>query len=345
MSRSKRIVATYDYRNPEGELVYQVVRYDPKDFRPRVPDGFGGWKYSLNGVPRVLYRLPELRAAPQERLVYFVEGEKDADTLHELGLVATTIAGGANARLNGALLAPLRDRCVILIPDNDEPGRDFMRRVADMLQGVARHIGWLDPPGVPPKGDVSDWFNLPGSNLHAFLKLPISDVPAFGFANSSNAGGAPSSDSERETQASRGRINPKRDIVKLENIDAKRIEFLWKPWLPKGKLCLIDGDPGQGKSYMTLDIAVRLSRGDAFPDGSAGLGKPATTLLISCEDGLADTVLPRLEAMGADLKYIRCYQGERRDGHPVRLPVLPDDLDNLEAIIAESGPNSSSSIR
>lgn len=334
MSDRRHIVSTYDYRNPDGDLLYQIVRYEPKDFRPRRPDGFGGWKFSLAGVPRVLYRLPELLAAPEDRPVYFVEGEKDVETLADLGVVATTVAGGSNTKLNAALLAPLRGRGVILVPDNDEPGRAFMRRVADMLHGVAKEISWLELPGVADKGDVSDWFALPGRNLHGFYKLPLSDVPH--LTPSSDDGESTSSDSVRETRASKARINPRRDIVKLEDLDAKPVEWLWKPWLPVGKLCLIDGDPGQGKSYMTLDLAARLSRGHAFPDDSRGPGKPITTLLISCEDGLSDTVLPRLDAMGADRRFIRCYQGERQNGHPIRLPVLPDDLDNLEAIIVES---------
>jgi hypothetical protein len=107
--------------------------------------------------------------------------------------------------------------------------------------------------------------------------------------------------------------------------------------LPRGKLCLLDGDPGQGKSFVTLDLAARLSRGDGFPDGSPGLGKPVTTLLVSCEDGLCDTVLPRLLALGADLRYVRSYLGELQDGRLVRLPKLPDELPVLDAILQESG--------
>ena len=61
----RRIVATYDYHDQHGQLLFQVVRYDPKDFRQRRPDGNGGWIWKLDGVDRVLYRLPELlRAAP-----------------------------------------------------------------------------------------------------------------------------------------------------------------------------------------------------------------------------------------------------------------------------------------
>jgi len=95
------IVATYDYRSVEGELLYQTVRYVPKDFRQRRPDGFGGWAWNLDGVERVLYRLREVVEAP---IVFLVEGEKDVESLREHGFVATTNAGAL--RLNGCHTTP-----------------------------------------------------------------------------------------------------------------------------------------------------------------------------------------------------------------------------------------------
>jgi putative DNA primase/helicase len=124
-----------------------------------------------------------------------------------------------------------------------------------------------------------------------------------------------------------------RDTIHFAHLTPAAVEFLWQPWLPANKLCLLDGDPGQGKSFVTLDLAARLSRGDAWPDGQPGPGRPLNTLLVSCEDGVRDTVLPRLLALGADVRYVHGYQGRLKGGHPVRVPVLPDDLPVLEAII------------
>jgi len=91
-----KIVAQYDYTDEAGELLYQVVRYDPKDFRQRKPDGAGGWVWNLKGIKPVLYRLPEvLKAVREGRTVYICEGEKDVDALRALGLTATTNSGGA----------------------------------------------------------------------------------------------------------------------------------------------------------------------------------------------------------------------------------------------------------
>jgi hypothetical protein len=89
-----RIVETYNYRNETSELLFQVVRYDPKDFRQRRPKAGGGWNWSVKGVRVVPYRLVELLAEPT-RLVFVVEGEKDADNLARIGLLATCNAGGA----------------------------------------------------------------------------------------------------------------------------------------------------------------------------------------------------------------------------------------------------------
>ena len=92
--RRGKIVATYDYVTEQGELAYQVVRFEPKDFRQRRPDG-DGWQWNLRGVTRVPYRLPEIMATSPRRGILIVEGEKDADNLAAIGVVATTCPGGA----------------------------------------------------------------------------------------------------------------------------------------------------------------------------------------------------------------------------------------------------------
>jgi putative DNA primase/helicase len=85
----KRIAATYDYRDETGALLYQAVRFEPKGFSQRRPDGNGGWIWKLDDARRILYRLPELIATPIETTIYIPEGEKDVDRLREVGLAAT----------------------------------------------------------------------------------------------------------------------------------------------------------------------------------------------------------------------------------------------------------------
>src|SRR3990167_4961652 len=92
-SQSKKIIATYDYTDEGGKLLFQVVRYDPKSFAQRHKNGNNQWVWNLEGVRRVLYNLPEVLKAGK---VYLVEGEKDADNLTKIGLTATTSPGGAS---------------------------------------------------------------------------------------------------------------------------------------------------------------------------------------------------------------------------------------------------------
>jgi Protein of unknown function (DUF3631) len=159
--RRRRIARTYDYRAVDGTLLFQVVRYDPKDFRQRRPDGKGGWVWNLKGVKPVLYRLPELLAAEPGCLVFVVEGEKDADRLASLGLVATTSSGGAG-KWRSEFAEFLRGHPVVLLPDNDGPGAEQAGDVARSLRGIAASLRVVHLPNLPNKGDVSDWLNAGG---------------------------------------------------------------------------------------------------------------------------------------------------------------------------------------
>lgn len=127
------VVARYDYTDADGALLYQVVRHEPKTFRQRRPDGHGGWIRNLDGVQRVLYRLPDvLRAVRERHTIYVVEGERDANNLRALGLIATT-SGAAGT---WSTSSPNREICewsagynaalagadVVIIRDHDERG-------------------------------------------------------------------------------------------------------------------------------------------------------------------------------------------------------------------------------
>ena len=93
--KAVKIVGTYDYKDAVGKLVYQVVRYVPKKFKQRRPNGRGGWIWDLKGVTPLLYKLPELLSADPDEWVCISEGEKDVDNLNRLDFVATCNSGGA----------------------------------------------------------------------------------------------------------------------------------------------------------------------------------------------------------------------------------------------------------
>jgi 5S rRNA maturation endonuclease (ribonuclease M5) len=133
----REIVATYDYVDGDGKLLFQVVRFDPKDFQQRRPDptSKGGWIWDLKGVSRVLYRLPEiLKAVANHETIFVPEGEKDVNNLVKIGLVATTNAGGAG-KWKPEYADTLRSANVIILPDNDNAGQKHAHQVASSLQG------------------------------------------------------------------------------------------------------------------------------------------------------------------------------------------------------------------
>jgi len=155
----KQVVGTYDYTDADGRLVFQVVRFEPKDFRQRRPDkrnGYGPWLWNLDGVTRTLYRLPELLAADPARWVLVAEGEKDVHTLHSLGFIATTNSGGAG-KFHLTDDSPLHGRKVAIIGDNDATGRRHVQAVAKALHEKAASLKVIDLPGLAEGGDVSDF--------------------------------------------------------------------------------------------------------------------------------------------------------------------------------------------
>jgi RecA-family ATPase len=114
----------------------------------------------------------------------------------------------------------------------------------------------------------------------------------------------------------------------LSSVEPEEVSWLWLSWLALGKLALVDGDPGLGKSAMTLDLAARVSAGKGFPDGAEC--EPAGVVLLSAEDGLADTIRPRLDAAGADTsKILALATVPDEEGHD-RLLSIPEDLALIE---------------
>ncbi len=320
-----RIVATYDYTDQAGVLLYQVVRFEPKDFRQRRPDGVGGWTWSLDGVRRVLYRLPRvLGTAKASGVVYVVEGEKDVEALEALGLVATCNAGGAGkwrpeyAEHFGGL------RGVVTLPDNDSPGRAHARDVARSLHAAGVPVKLLELPILPEKGDVSDW--LAAGGTRARLDELRKAAPRWEPASEADAMRAADPEADDSPAV----------LVKVSSVEPERVEWLWMHRIPRGKVTVLDGDPGLGKSTMTLDLAARVSTGRPMP-GDEREREPAGVVLLTAEDGIADTIRPRLEAAGGDLERVAVLTAVRdSDGKP-RLPVIPDDVEPIRQALRAVG--------
>ena len=342
---SMRPVAEYDYQDADGKLVYQVVRMEPatptdppsREFWQRHPcpdkNGDSVWsmgdkpeKCSCPKIDRLLYRLPELLSADPDATVHTAEGEKDVDRLRSLGLVATCNSGGAgnwidkkDAQVEVRHADCLQGRNVVVLPDNDQAGHDHGQQVAQALYGKVKSIRVLDLPDLLPKGDVSDWLDS-GGTLDALIRIAgLAEEWAPVAANTENQ----NSTSQPPTLT----------ITTVKDVQKEQVAWLWDKRIPRGKLTVFAGDPGLGKSYMSLDIATRISLGSRWPDG--GQAPLGNVLLISAEDGLADTIRPRLDLLGADVSRIHSIATTlKQDGRDISLS-LADHLEQLEAAIIE----------
>jgi hypothetical protein len=164
-----KIVATYDYVGQDGKLLYQVCRYQPKNFKQRTPDNNGGWTWQNRQQP-IPYRLPELLASDPDEWCLKCNGEKAVDAAREkLGFVATCNSGG-EAKWTPALNTFFDQRRIAIVVDNDDTGEKDLRIVVANLSGHAREVRALRLPGLPPKGDIVDWIEA-GGRREALLAL------------------------------------------------------------------------------------------------------------------------------------------------------------------------------
>src|SRR5262245_43054714 len=123
--------------------------------------------------------------------------------------------------------------------------------------------------------------------------------------------------------------------VSCADITSAEVSWLWEPYLARGKLAVLDGDPGTGKSFVTIDLACRITRGLPMPGGKAN-SKPGTVLLMNAEDDARDTIRPRVLAAGGDPSRVRVFAAPGIGLALDRIPRFPDDFDALEAAIYET---------
>lgn len=238
------VLATYDYRDADGTLLYQVVRYAPKSFRPRRPDGAGGWIANLNDTKRVLYHLAELQ---QQRTVYVVEGEKDADRLSRLGLPATSCGFGAGKWIADytAQLRAAGCRLVVVLPDNDPPGAAHGRMVARSCADAGLSVKLVPLPDLPAKGDVSDYLE---QHTAADLAAIIADAPLFDPARS-------------VAEAPALTLTSMADFV-----EESPTAYAWivADRIRAASVVLFCGAPKAGKSTAVRELAAAVARGEPW---------------------------------------------------------------------------------
>jgi putative DNA primase/helicase len=315
--------AMWRYDNAEGNPVGIVVRWDVdgggKTIRPVSRNG-SGWIIGGMPTPRPLYKLLTIATADR---VYVAEGEKSADALMRLGLVATTSPHGSKSA-SGADWSPLRGRDVVVMPDNDDAGERYAEDVVELaLKAGARSVRivhlvdrWED---LPKGGDAAD---LIGDDadlgaIRAAIEKLVNDADAASTASAS------------PRQAPR--------LIRMSDVEPIEIRWLWPGRIPMGRLTLLVGRPGDGKSFLTAHLAANVSRGRSWADGSPC--PRGSVVLCSAEDDPADTIAPRLIAHDADRERVHLLAGVMTrddDGEEVErvftladLPALRQTLEQL----------------
>jgi putative DNA primase/helicase len=182
----------------------------------------------------------------------------------------------------------LRGADVVILPDNDDSGREHAEAVAHSLDGVAARIRILELPGLDAKGDIIDWAKVGGTReqLDALAEQARDWCP------------------QRKTNEAPAPIAPRSLISRrASQIVPRDIEFLWNGRLARGKHTCIGGEPGSGKSQLSFAIAAAITTGGRWPcnEGCAPVGN---VIIFNAEDDADDTIIPRLQAAGADLNRI-----------------------------------------
>lgn len=218
-NKRRREVAVYAYKDDLGHTLFEVVRYEPKDFRVRHNDDSGK---TINKAPErnIPYRLPEILSSHPQDIIYIVEGEKDADSLIKRGITATCNRGGCgNTKAFHIFTQWFQGRRVCILPDNDEAGRAHAQLVCSILEEVTVEIGILDLEGLPEKGDVSDWLAFEANTVKKLDYLAEQCLTESRRAKMMRGGNR--NDVEGMSDA--------RDQADETDEDSKPFNFDWKP--------------------------------------------------------------------------------------------------------------------
>ena len=238
--------------------------------------------------------------------VYIVEGEKDADTLtNELGLFAVCSPHGAG---RGNLEKKWSDEynklfegvSVAVIPDNDDPGRELANYIASQILPYADEVKvldltreWID---LKQKGDITDVYESEKPSQD----MSLADTVKFKL-NALNLTTKPITLKDLVESKAKEKSNK---YICLDDVESTETEWLWYPYIPQGKITLMTADPGTGKTFLSLYLAAQVSTGRPFYGEDCAYKEPANVVYQTAEDGIADTIKPRLESMRPDFTKI-----------------------------------------
>lgn len=288
-----RMVKSYDYTDANGTLLFQVCRFEPKTFRQRRPDPTkaGDYQWGMGDVTPVLYRLPEIiEGVATGKQVFIVEGEKDVDALAQYRVLATTSPMGAGKWRESYSDALARAEVVIL-PDNDDTGRQHAEQVAASLFAKNARVRIVALPNLPPKGDVSDWLAA-GGDFDDLNDL-IEQTPFW------------HPDPSKKT---RWRLS---ELWKNDSIMRPPPPVV--PYLAWSSRCtLLAAREKSGKSTLTGYIAACVSRGSDFLGEPCEKGK---VLIVGLEEFIGDTArrLQQFNADGDMIEIVTFFTGNPAD--------------------------------
>lgn len=242
------LACAYDYIDQYGEVRYQVLRYEPKTFRQRSRGSDGNWRNSMDGIEALPYHLPDILSRSQENL-YIVEGEKACDTLRKEGLLVTTSHGGAG-NWKPELDQWFKGRKIIILADNDDAGRAHALKIARRIH-QGNWIKIVDLPGLGPKGDIVDWLN--DGNTVQELKALVKATNLYD----------PDEDDEPEIEViEEDDTSSVYELLSIEEaMTQPPVQWLVEGYIPQSSFSMIYGQPGAGKSFLALDIALCLAHG------------------------------------------------------------------------------------
>ncbi|MGH3114571.1 MAG: AAA family ATPase, partial [Gaiellaceae bacterium] len=288
-TNGRAIVARYPYVDEEGGLLFEAVRFSPKDFRQRRPDGHGGWEWRLEGTRRVLYRLPELLAAvARGETVYVVEGEKDVQALERVGLVATCNPMGAG-KWRPEYAETLRGAArVVVIPDADEPGRRHAAEVASSVATAGVDVRVVDLAPESSDGfDPSDYLKAATTDAEREQARGLLEQLAetaegvqVETRGRNSANGAEGSQTD-EKRAFSIEVLTARQLC--DEPDPDRSDELLGPLVVRGCRTIIGGHTGEGKSTYTTALVAAIVKGEPFLEWQGAGGR---ALVLDLEQGL-----------------------------------------------------------
>jgi hypothetical protein len=253
--RGRDIVATYSYVDEGGAELFQVVRFHPKDFRQRRPDGHGGWLWNLQGTRRVLYRLPQVREAIERGdTTWLCEGERDVHALERAGVVATTMPGGAGKWKPDYTLQLAGAAEVVIVADRDDTGRQHAAEVASVLTEHGIPVRVVEPASGK---DATDHFAA-GHTLDE-LRLGTPE----------HEHGLDSPDAKHLDSLGDDLEQPQRPLlvetwVQFRDAAEDEISCLVEGIWPEGSLGFIASAPKKGKTWLGLSLALSVATGRAF---------------------------------------------------------------------------------